>query len=145
MKTDFLGKVFVLENITFRLVEILVGYHSIMDEINQETLSGLEKSIDTLDEEHEAYPNDIKYCLDIAIILCTGFENQMNEADQEEIEESMLTIADIDAIEELYIGKLVIYEELPYKIFDIDYDDITILIGDREDENGMWVRPSNIK
>jgi len=137
------NKSLTLETIMKDLIFILNEYYPIMDTHNQTTLNGLNEATKTLDYDHENYDVDVKYYLNTVIDLCTGFEDQMSEQNQDEINEFMLMIKDIDLIDDFYLGQFVIYEDFPYKIYDMDYDDFSIFIGD--DIDAFWVRPRDLK
>lgn len=136
---------FEKQNIAYALLDILNEYYDVMDEVNQQTLKGVSEAIDTLDEDHENFEVDITNYLNTIIDLCTGFENQMSQADKEDFEDSMTAIANMDAIDKLNEGEMVIYDGLPYMIWEIDYDDTTVCIGRDALDNGMWVDPIDLK
>jgi hypothetical protein len=81
----------------------------------------------------------------MVIDITTGLEDQMSEDDQDDIEEKHKVIKNLDVIDELYLGQLVLFEGKPYQIYEIDLEDLTVLIGYREDENGFWVDPIDLE
>lgn len=53
---------------------------------------------------------------------------------------------DTNVLEGLYQGQLVILDNLPYMIAEIDYDDVSIkLYSGQMDDNGFWVDIDDIK
>ena len=49
----------------------------------------------------------------------------------------------MNLLEKYHIGKLIIYNSLPYQVMDIDFDDVSLLLGDGE-IGEFWVEISEL-
>jgi hypothetical protein len=138
-------KTFVLNNLLYGFIDLLDAYQDKMSETTQSDYTALCKASETLDEDHPNIDADVKYYLNRAIDIATGIEDEMSEDDKADIEQKHLTIKNLDALDELHQGQLVIHEGKPYQIYEIDLEDLTVCIGDKEEENGFWVDASEVK
>ena len=119
-------------------MELLEKYSDILDQDHQQTLIGLLESEKTLDMKSETFGNDVGYYLNLIIQVLTSYEDRMTKQDQEEFEEICRKSLVIPELSKYHVGQLIVYKKLPYQIYEIDYDDLSILIGDLE-EGEFWV------
>ena len=123
---------------------LLEKYSGILDQDHQQTRIGLLESEKTLDVESDTFGNDVGYYLNLIIEILTSYEDKMTKEDQEEFDNICTSSLVIGKLSNYEVGQLIVYEKLAYQIFEIDYDDLSILIGDGK-EVEFWLDIDNIK
>lgn len=120
---------------------------------NSETINGMQFMLDNIvsgiadGRTIEDDIDDINYLLNLTISELTSIENDLNKDHRETFNDLSKVMIQMEQIKAYNQGQLIIYDNLPYIINEIDYDDIAIHIssGNMMD-SGMWVNDfHNIK
>jgi hypothetical protein len=67
----------------------------------------------------------------------------MTSNDQEIFEDICSKLLSISKLSNYIIGQLITYDKLPYMVMEIDYDDLSLLLGDGF-EVELWVEVDDI-
>ena len=124
-------------------MNLLEKYSNLFDQDHNETFKGLLRTEKTLDIESLTFGDDVSYYLNLIIDILTSYEDRMSEEDQEEFDDICTKSLTLYELSKYHIGKLIIHNQLPYQVMDIDFDDVSLLLGNGEIEE-FWVEISEL-
>ena len=124
-------------------MNLLEKYSNLFDQDHNETFKGLLRTEKTIDIESQTFGDDVSYYLNLIIDILTSYEDRMSEEDQEEFDDICTKSLTLYKLSKYHIGKLIIHNQLPYQVMDIDFDDVSLLLGNGEIEE-FWVEISEL-
>lgn len=119
-------------------MNLLEKYSNLLDQDHHITFLGLLKTEDTLTIESETFGNDVCYYLNLIIEILMSYEDRMDEKDQDIFNDICITALEIEVLSNYKVGMLIMHNDIPYQVMDIDFDDTTLCLGNGE-ENEMWI------
>ena len=130
-------------------MNLIEKYVDELDADHLTTLVGLLKDEKNLSIESETFGDDVGYNLNLCIEILTNLEDRNILSDKEKLEFDdicllALKLSRFDAFC-LDVGDLIIYEEKPYQITKIDYDDHSLQLSDSNYEYGFWIDFDDVK
>jgi len=124
-------------------MNLLEKYSNLLDQDHRITFVLLVKTEHTLTIDSETFGNDVCYYLNLIIEILTSYEDLMDKEDQEMFDDICTISLQIDKLSDYKVGALIIHNKLPYQVMDIDFDDITLCLGNGE-ENEMWIEVNEL-
>lgn len=124
-------------------MDLLDKYSTLLDQDHYKTYLGLLETEDTLTIESITFGGDVCYYLNLIIEILTSYEDRMISGDQEIFDEICSKSLSIAELSNYIIGQLITYDKLPYMVMEIDYDDLSLLLGNGF-EIELWVEVDNI-
>lgn len=124
-------------------MDLLEKYSNLLNQDHFNTFLGLLDTEDTLTIESISFGSDVYYYLNLIIGVLTNYKDRMTSDDQEIFEDICSKLLSISKLSNYIIGQLITYNELPYMIMEIDYDDLSLLLGDGF-EVELWVEVDDI-
>jgi hypothetical protein len=119
-------------------MNLLEKYSNLFDQDHNEIFKGLLRTETTIDIESETFGGDVGYYLNLIIEVLTSYEDRMSKEDREEFDDICTKSLSLYELSKYHIGKLIIHNELPYRVMDIDFDDVSLLLGNGEIEE-FWI------
>ena len=139
-----MNKTLKIDNLRESGMELLGKYSELLHDDHLVSYKGLLETEKHLSIDDETFENDVAYYLNLIIEILTTYEEQMSDDDKDEFETICTLCLDINELDNYHIGKLIIYNNLPYKIYDIDYNDVSLLIGSNDEEE-FWLEIKDLK
>jgi|LakMenEpi03Aug12_release.lakeMendotaPanAssembly.Ray.scaffolds.fasta_scaffold327082_2 hypothetical protein len=138
-----------IDNLRENSMNLIEKYVDELDADHLTTFVGLLKDEKNLSIESETFGDDVGYNLNLCIEILTNLEDRNILSDKEKLEFDdicilTLKLSRFDAFC-LNIGDLIIYEEKPYQITEIDYDDHSLQLSDSNYEYSFWIDFDDVK
>jgi hypothetical protein len=124
-------------------MNLLEKYSNLLDQDHHITFAGLLKTEHTLAIDSETFGNDVCYYLNLIIEILTSYEDVMDKKDQEIFDDICTMSLQIDELSSYKVGMLIVHDNLPYQVMDVDFDDITLCLGNGE-ENEIWIEVNEL-
>ena len=124
------------------LIDIIQSNFNLLSDESVNDLNGVIYLMESLydDYNEEIYNKDITVVIDTCIDVLTGIENELSIQDKESFNDICNVFVINDLLSELKQGKLITYDNIPYIVSEIDFDDNSVHIFNGEiDDNGIWV------
>ena len=124
------------------LIDIIQSNFNLLSDESVNDLNGVIYLMESLydDYNEEIYNKDITVVIDTCIDVLTGIENELSIQDKESFNGICNVFVIKDLLSELKQGKLITYDNIPYIVSEIDFDDNSVHIFNGEiDDNGIWV------
>ena len=124
------------------LIDIIQSNFNLLSDESVNDLNGVIYLMESLydDYNEEIYNKDITVVIDTCIDVLTGIENELSIQDKESFNDICNVFIINDLLSELKQGKLITYDNIPYIVSEIDFDDNSVHIFNGEiDDNGIWV------
>ena len=130
-------------------MNLIEKYVDELDADHLTTFVGLLKDEKNLSIESETFGDDVGYNLNLCIEILTNLEDRNILSDKEKLEFDDICLlyfklCRFDAFC-LDVGDLIIYEEKPYQITEIDYDEHSLQLSDSNYEYGFWIDFDDVK
>lgn len=117
---------------------LLEKYSNKLDSDHSETFLQLLESEKNLNIESDTFGSDVSYYLNLIIEILTSYEDDMIKNDRLIFDDICIKSINIDDLSKYTLGDLIIYNNLPYMIIDIDYSDVSMLLGSNF-EGEFWI------
>lgn len=124
-------------------MSLLEKYSDILDQDHKETSNGLLESEKILDIHSETFGEDVAYFLNLIIEVLTSCEDRMSEEDKELFDDICVNSLKLHTLSKYHIGQLIIHNDLPHMVMNIDFDDLTMCLGDGV-ESEIWVETDDL-
>ena len=124
------------------LIDIIQSNFNLLSDESVNNLNGVIHLMESLydDYNEEIYNKDITVVIDTCIDVLTGIEDELSIQDKESFNDICNVFIINDLLSELKQGKLITYDNIPYIVSEIDFDDNSVHIFNGEiDDNGIWV------
>lgn len=149
MKSNTMESNETLLNLTFNISEDMLSvFKNSVDKLTKEQFDayqGMDKMFEDINIDSENRALDIKFLLDQIIMLGTEIEGNLDKEYALEFNDLCNKINEMNEIVDYNQGDMVICDDLPYMVAEVDYDDLSIGLFYKEGENLTWVNPSNCK
>jgi hypothetical protein len=135
------------EVLAYKLLNIIQSNVSLLDDVNLNKLSGINHLMDTLydDDNNDRYKLDVNIALNTCIEILTEIESRISVAEQNQFDDICQATIYNNELESFKQGDLVVYDDLPYIVSEVNLDDSTIHIYSGQiDDNGMWLEGYDI-
>jgi hypothetical protein len=124
-------------------MDLLERYSDKLDSDHYETLLNLLKTEKNLDINSDTFGSDVNYYLNLIIEILTSYEDIMTKNDALLFDDICSKSLCIDELSKYKQGQLIIYNDLPYMVLELDYNDVTLLLGN-ECESEFWIDISEL-
>lgn len=124
-------------------MDLLEKYSDKLDSDHTLTLIGLLEVEKDLTIESETFVEDVAYDLNLIIEILTSYEHIMSKDDQELFDDICTKSLQLVELSKYNIGQMIVYDNLPYIVHKVDFEDLTILLGDGNDAD-FWVEVDDI-
>lgn len=137
-KTITMKKALELDLLRADGMDLLEKYSDKLDSDHTLTLIGLLEVEKDLTIESETFGEDVAYDLNLIIEILTSYEHIMSKEDQELFDDICTKSLQLAELSKYNKGQMIVYDNLPYMVHKVDFEDLAILLGDGNDAV-FWV------